>query len=201
MRQPHTGQGRHRRTAADSGTAKPRGPATNGADNADATEAAIVTANRELKHRREFRFNNCRPEIRDGFFQAVGGYPFSVRALVVRKDLIQGSNIQVDKEDFYRTSVHKLLTDDGGTLTDAHVFIDGSGDRAFRKKLKADILIRNKGKVADVKLAKSHNKPLIQLADMCVGAIARSYRLDRGDPDRWRNMLQPRIAKIGEFPE
>ena len=40
---------------------------------------------------------------------------------------------------------------------------------------------------------------LIQLADMVVGAIARSYRSDRPDKDAWRRMLAKRIDDVWEF--
>ena len=29
---------------------------------------------------------------------------------------------------------------------------------------------------------------LVQLADMCAGAVARSYSTNRGEAERWRNM-------------
>jgi len=41
----------------------------------------------------------------------------------------------------------------------------------------------------------SARDPLTQLADMCVGAIARAYR-DRPQADRWLKMLRPRIDDI-----
>jgi len=45
----------------------------------------------------------------------------------------------------------------------------------------------------------SRGDTLVQLADMCVGAIARSYREDRKDNDRWRKMLLPRIDDVWDF--
>jgi hypothetical protein len=40
---------------------------------------------------------------------------------------------------------------------------------------------------------------LVQLVDMCAGAIARSYRADRKNRDRWRQMLAPRINDVWDF--
>ncbi len=54
------------------------------------------------------------------------------------------------------------------------------------------------GAIRKVKFAASHADPLLQLADMCVGAIARSYS-DRKDANRWRAMLRPRLDDIWEF--
>lgn len=55
------------------------------------------------------------------------------------------------------------------------------------------------GCVGSVRFIDSRRDHLIQLADMCVGAIARSYRADRGTPVRWREMLRPRIGNVWEF--
>ncbi|MBL8805789.1 MAG: DUF3800 domain-containing protein [Rhodospirillales bacterium] len=54
-------------------------------------------------------------------------------------------------------------------------------------------------KVAKVRFADSRRDNLIQLVDMCTGAIARSYRTDRSDARRWRTMLAPKIADIWDF--
>jgi hypothetical protein len=56
-----------------------------------------------------------------------------------------------------------------------------------------------KGVIKDVRFKDSKNDVLVQLADMCAGAIARSYRKDRRDSARWRTMLKPRIEDVWEF--
>jgi hypothetical protein len=51
-----------------------------------------------------------------------------------------------------------------------------------------------------VKFADSARDDLIQLADMVVGAIARSYRQgDRNKSDRWRNMIAAKVKDCWEF--
>lgn len=166
---------------------------------AQATEATIQDAMAALGVRPEFKFNKSRAEIRDAFFQAVRDSPFMVRAIVVRKDVIRSTHLRSDKERFYSYFVRQMMTHDGGTLDDAKVIIDGSGDRRFRNELKAYLRRQLGNKLRDVKVAKSHSEPLVQLADMCVGAIARSYRTDRKDSARWRHMLGPRIADVWDF--
>ncbi len=93
-----------------------------------------------------------------------------------------------------------MLRHDNGRLTNARVIIDGSGDRAFRHKL--SVAIRRKvrdGAVRDCRFSDSKTDPLIQLADMCAGAIARSFRTDRRDAHRWRDMLRPRLDDVWRF--
>lgn len=90
---------------------------------------------------------------------------------------------------------------DGHTLRDANVRIDGSGDREFRRALTA-YMRRELGpeKIRDLRMSDSKRDPLIQLADMCVGAIARSYRSEsRDNANRWSDMLAPRIDDVWPF--
>ena len=53
-------------------------------------------------------------------------------------------------------------------------------------------------RIKDVKMSDSARDPLMQLADMCVGAITRAER-DRANASRWREMLAPRIGNIWRF--
>ena len=93
-----------------------------------------------------------------------------------------------------------MLRHDNGRLENARVIIDGSGDREFRQKLSAAIRKRvREGAVRDCRFSDSKTDPLIQLADMCAGAVARSYRADRKDRRRWRDKLRPRLDDVWQF--
>ena len=169
-------------------------------DAARATERVIRDTMTTLRVEPEFKFNKSRRVVRDAFFLAVRNCPFAVRAIVVRKDIIRSSFLRTNKRDFYRYFVRQVMANDDGTLANASIVIDGSGDRAFRRML-ATQLRRQVGstKLKGIKFAKSHSDPLVQLADMCAGAIARSYRTDRKDRSRWRQMLGPRIDDVWDF--
>src|SRR5690606_33478021 len=125
-------------------------------------------------HKGEFKFSKTRDDIRDLYFDAVRNCPFTVRAIVVRKDLIYSSNLKSDKETFYEFFVKQMLRHDGGRLANAKVVIDGSGDREFRRNLSNAIRKRIRdGAVRSCSFSNSKNDTLVQLADMCVGAIGR----------------------------
>ena len=168
-------------------------------------DAADVRALIELSparrlHKGEFKFSKSRDEVRDLFFAAVANAPFGVRAIVVEKAVIHSPHLRTDKESFYEFFVKQMLRHDNGRLDNARVIIDGSGDREFRQKLSAAIRRRvREGAVRDCRFSDSKTDPLIQLADMCAGAIARSYRNDRQDRRRWRNMLRQRLDDIWQF--
>jgi Protein of unknown function (DUF3800) len=169
-------------------------------DEALRTEGLIRQAMIDLKVKPEFKFSKAHAKVRDGFFEAVAGCDFRVRALIVRKELIHSGRLRSSKEEFYRFFVKSMLKFDNGLLQDAKVIIDGSGERAFRQDLKAHLRKHTApGAIKDVRLKASHNDPLVQLADMCVGAVARSYREDRTDASRWRKMLKPKLEDVWEF--
>ena len=169
------------------------------AQDAQATERVIQTAMSELRAWPEFKFNKSSNQVRDDFFQAVRSCPFLVRAIVVQKGMIYSPHLMTDKEDFYRFFIRLMMTHDDGMLSDAHVVIDGSGDRQFKRMLKHALGKQVGDRLKSLRFGNSRNDQLVQLADMCVGAIARSYRADRKNSGRWRDMLQPRINNVWEF--
>lgn len=169
------------------------------ADAARRTTAAMRSAQEALRVKPEFKFSKCHADVRDEFFRRMRGQDFSVRAIVVRKGIIRSQRLQTQKDEFYRYFVRSMLSHDGGALNGARVVIDGSGDRKFRDALKSYLRRQIGDRIESVRFQNSRNDLLVQLADMCVGAIARSYRTDRPSPDRWRKMLKPRISDIWEF--
>ena len=170
------------------------------ADDAAFTRQLITGSAARLIHKGEFKFSKSRTEVRDRFFQAVAAGPFRVRAIVVQKEVIRSDHPRSDKESFYEFFVKQMLRHDGGRLSDAKVIIDGSGDREFRKKLSTAIRRKmREGAVRDCRFSDSKTDPLIQLADMCAGAVHRSFRSDRRDAHRWRDMLGPRLDDVWTF--
>ncbi len=168
---------------------------------AERTSEIIGIARRDLRIKPEFKFNKCSAQVKDGFFWAVASCKFSVRALVVDKHKIYSENLRENKDLFYNFFIKSLLQHDNDALVGARIKIDGSGDRAFKRELGAYLRRESKSwKIANVKFSESHRDSLIQLADMVVGAIARSYRQDdRSDHDRWRKMLSGKIQNVLDF--
>jgi hypothetical protein len=167
---------------------------------AAATEEVIRSCRARQTHKGEFKFSKTRDDIRDQFFEAVCRCPFTVRAIVVRKAEIYSAHLRSDKESFYEFFVKQMIRHDNDRLADARVVLDGSGDREFRRNLSDAIRKRvREGAIKSFRFSDSKNDALVQLADMCVGAIARSFREDRPDRRRWRRMLEPRIDDVWIF--
>jgi hypothetical protein len=149
---------------------------------------------------REFKFSKASADLRDQFFATAAGFDFSVRALVVQKELIHSGRLRSNTDAFYQFFVKTMMKFDNGRLQNARVVIDGSGERTFRRDLSAHLRKHTpEGAIKDIRMKDSKGDTMVQLADMCVGAIARSYRDDRKDNDRWRKMLRSKIDDVWDF--
>lgn len=145
---------------------------------AEQASQAIEDAREKLRIKPEFKFNKCSNQVRDGFFEVVQPFKFSVRALVVDKATIYSEGLREDKGRFYNYFVRMLLEHDGGTLQGARVKIDGSGRPRIKQELGRYLRSQSEvGKLASIKFSESHRDNLIQLADMAAGAIFRSIGL------------------------
>jgi hypothetical protein len=169
-------------------------------EEARATQVAIDTLAARLRIHPEFKFSKCRSEIRDAFFKAVTPFEFSVRALVVQKAFTRSLNPNARKEAFYSFFIKSMLKFDDGLLEGARIIIDGSGDREFKRQMAAYFRGHvGRGRLKSIRFSNSSSDRLIQLADMCAGAIARSFKTDRPDRSRWRDMLGTKVKHIWEF--
>ena len=169
----------------------------NGED-ARITEQTMLALRQRLRHKPEFRFSKSSHALRDAFFSALANCPFVVRALIVRKDALYSQHLRTSVDGFYNYFVKMLMAHDGGLLQAASVRIDGSGSQEFQRAL-GTYLRRELGqRIKDVKMSDSARDPLMQLADMCIGAITRAER-ERSDAARWRDMLGRRIGNVWWF--
>ena len=170
------------------------------AEDARKTERTNRDAQDSLHVKPEFRFSKLSDGRRDGFFRAIVKCPFRVRAVVVLKEMIFSPRLRANKEAFYEYFIKQMLIHNDGSIQDARVIIDGSGEREFRRQLAAALRRRlGRGIIKDISFGDSRRGVLLQLADMAAGAVARSYRPDRDHNDRWRSMLAPKIDDVWEF--
>ena len=83
-------------------------------------------------------------------------------------------------------------------LKNASIKIDGSGDKEFKKQLTSYLRkCLGENKIKKFRFVDSERDNLIQLADMNVGAIARSFNTERKDASKWLNILE-KAGKIKE---
>lgn len=165
------------------------------------TQAKLDALALRLGVKPEFKFSKLRDGYRDEFFREVGTCSFRTRSfrtrsVVVQKYIIYSENLRTAKDSFYKFFLRMMMQHSNGSLIDSKVVIDGSRDRVFKKELSKYLRKHmNLNSVSKFSLKDSKNDRLIQLADMCAGAIGCSYRTERPDSNRWRAVLQ-RSSKI-----
>lgn len=176
-------------------------------DELDAEETALKIK----KYRRElgksdfseFKFNRLDKKTRLGFLKEVKNCNFRVRAIVFKKSALYSPTLRGSKDKFYSYAVKLVLEHNGDTIENAKIRIDGLGEKAFRNSLSRYLrlsLNSSKKKVMEnLRFRDSKSDVLIQLVDMVVGAIKRSYDTDKNDFLDYKIVIKKRIEDIWEF--
>ena len=96
-----------------------------------------------------------------------------------------------------------ILRYSGGSIVNAKVKIDGSGDRIFRKRfltyLRKELNSKQKKIVKNVRLVDSKTNVLIQTADMVAGTIRRYKEKEKLDAPKYWNIIKNKIDDCWDF--
>lgn len=172
---------------------------------AEKTAVAIKDLRRALRwhDQQEFRFFKNAKHIREQFLQTVTKSHFRIRAIVVEKQRIRSTELRTKKASFYAYFVKELIKHNGGTITNAKVRIDGSGDRLFRRKfqtyLRRELNSTSGIVMKDCKLVNSKTNVLVQMADMIAGSINRSYNAQKPDAMLYKGIIKRHIEDEWRF--
>ncbi len=139
-------------------------------DNLEAEKMAVAI--KELKRslgfpdKQEFKFNKSSKSIRESFLYTINDFDFRVKYLLVDKEIIYSHHLKQNKDSFYSYAIKMVLQHTKGTVDNARVRIDGSGDRNFRKSflsyLRKGLNSGDRKIVKNCKLLDSKNDVLIQ---------------------------------------
>lgn len=152
-----------------------------------------------LRKTHEFHFTKEPERIRTAFCNAVMGKPFLIRAIVADKNsIVVGTSFPQTPMFFYNFCTKMLLKYNFGTIANARVYIDGKMNIELGTYLRQE-LNQEEQLIAECKFKDSKSSPIIQLADMVAGSIARSYHPEKSDSNRYRRILQANIDDIWEF--
>jgi len=172
---------------------------------AEKVAVAIKELRRKLKFsdRVEFKFNGSTFKTRTAFLGEVSKYKFRVRALVVDKAKVKSGLLKNDKQSFYSYFIKTVLQYNKGTIKNAKIRIDGSGDRIFRKKfltyLRKQLNSKQQKVISNITLVDSKTNVLIQLADMVAGTIRRYKENEKEDAPKYWSKIKNRIEDCWEF--
>lgn len=148
----------------------------------------------------EFHYSKASPEARSLFFKELEGLDFSLFAVVVEKLLIPDNDSLRKHQSLKLFSLERLLGLCLETTKDARVYIDGVLD-SDAKKVKTCLLREHRDKQGSLSISyeRSRNSPLIQMADMVVGGLNRSFRT-RGDTETFLRTVKCRRGGILVYP-
>jgi hypothetical protein len=176
------------------------------ADEALAMDARISLLRKEqgLPDDFEFHFSKMKPGHRRTFLQAIAPCSFFYFAIVINKAKLTGHQFQ-QKDSFYKYTCGLIFENAKPQLSDATVVIDETGSQDFIRELKTYLVRRlndESGKcfIKKVKMQTSTKSNLLQLADMIVGSVARSYG-GKKDSRECRNLIAHREIHVQFWPE
>lgn len=151
----------------------------------------------------EFRFFRTSHNIRIKFLNHINQFKFKIRCLIVEKSKIHSLELRNNRESFYSYFIKEVLKYSGGSIRDARIRIDGSGDRTFRKSflsyLRRELNYGDRCIVKNCKLVNSKNDVLIQLADMVAGSINRFNNKEKSDFEEYRSIIKKHIEDEWNF--
>jgi len=145
-----------------------------------------------------------KPDYRRMFLEAIARYNFFYCAVIIDKSKLTERNFQF-KESIHKYACGLLLERVKPWLSDAIVVVDGSESKRFRHELKSYLIRRLKdgsGKcfIKKVRVLDSRTTNLLQLADMVVGAVARSFS-GKKDSREYRSLIVHRELNMEVWPK
>lgn len=151
----------------------------------------------------EFKFNKSSRKTREAFLNSINKFNFKIRTLVINKRLIKSDKLKDDKNSFYSYAIKMLLQNSGGSILNAKVRIDGSGDRIFRRSfltyLRKQLNTKQRKIMKNCRLVDSKNSGLIQMVDMIAGSVERSYDPSKTDSKIYKKIVRKHIEDEWEF--
>lgn len=162
---------------------------------------ALLRKEQKFPARFEFHFNKMKPAYRRMFLEAVAPYNFFYFGVVIDKAKLTESF----KESIYKYACGLLLENAKPRLNNAIVIVDGSESKRFRHELKSYLIRRLKddsGKcfIKKVRILDSTTTNLLQLADMVVGSVARSFS-GKKDSREYRSLIAHREMNVEVWPK
>ena len=179
-----------------------------GFDNHDEAQAAddrisLLKKEQGLSENFEFHFANLKPAHRRLFLATIASYDFFYFGIVVNKIRLLASEF-THQESFYNFACGLIFENAKDRLVNAKLTIDGRASRVFRHQLKN--YLRRLADNAEERIIRkvitqdSNRNNLLQLADLVVGSIARSYS-GKKDAGECRDIIRHREIDVQLWPK
>ena len=147
----------------------------------------------------EFKFNITNKRTILKLIDTVKEFNYKAHIMILDKRKINLNKIPKDKTSLYYRIINELLLK--VTLENPVITIDGRAGKSFSKEIRTylrKILSDNGIHNSRVYLVDSRKNSLVQLADIIVGSVARSYNKEKADNQIYINALKSKIVEIHE---
>jgi len=148
----------------------------------------------------EIKFNTAEKGIIIDFIDFIKEFNYSAYVMVLDKSKVNPDKIPKSRVSLYFQIIKELILK--LKLINPVITIDGRADKKFAKEIKTFLRqsLREHG-VYDsrIYLVDSRKNSLIQLTDIVVGSVARSYKKEKTDSQTYLNALGDKIVDIYEF--
>lgn len=147
---------------------------------------------------RELKFHNLREDLRLEFLALCPALEFTLRAVVIDKGARVFPTFDSRGAPFYLFAIAQLISSSSDILLNSRLHIDGRVSRETARtssKYLKEVSNKETQVVAKIKYVDSKPNNLIQLADMCAGAIRRSQETDHTKQGLYISALQPLLQQ------
>ena len=146
----------------------------------------------------EFKFSKTEKSVIVDLINHVKGFEYRAYVVVLHKTQRDTKSTPKGKIPVYNQVMKELLIK--VSKNNQLVTIDGKSGKLYDKQVRAYLrqTLREKGIMdSHIRFVDSRSNPLVQLADIIAGAVARSYK-DKTDSQKYVNLLNRKIISIDE---
>ena len=150
------------------------------------------------KDEHEFKFRKAPKKVKLRFLEIVNRYHFDIYAVYINKADYPNVFKFSDDEKLYNWTTKELLAI--MPLDEAKVKADGKYGRKYKQRvqtyIRQELNTPYSRKIEDFDVMDSVRDNLIQLADIIVGSINRSFQIDKTDSDEYINIIRKKIIEL-----
>lgn len=144
----------------------------------------------------EFKFRKSRKKIIIGLLSSVKSCNFRIISLIVDKRDLKFRK-KVSSKEIYNSLLSLLLDKCLTKKGNVRIRLDGKAERelqtSIRSFIKRYLCAKGKNVKLDFKIINSKNDDIIQLTDIIVGSIARSYMANKKDSAIYKKIIEKQI--------
>lgn len=150
------------------------------------------------KDEHEFKFRKAPKRVKLRFLETVSSYNFDIYAVYINKTDYPNVFKFTDDEKLYNWTIKELLSI--MPLENAKVKSDGKYGKKYKQRvqtyIRRELNTKELKKVEAFDIKDSNKDNLIQLADIIVGSINRSFQTEKTDSDEYIRIIRKKIVEL-----